>query len=143
MKAKLLSTLKYLFFLGIGVAILYAVFKDKDLEKMLADLRNAEYKWLLFSMVFGYAAYLFRGLRWLLLLEAMNYKTTANLATQSIAAGYFANIIFPRAGEVVRCTSLYKVTGIPVNKLFGTILLERTIDMILLLVCICLSFFRN
>lgn len=140
MKAKLLSILKYLFFLGIGVAILYAVFKDKDLEKMLADLQNAEYKWLLFSMVFGYAAYFFRGLRWLLLLEAMNYKTTANLATQSIAAGYFANLIFPRAGEVVRCTSLYKVTGIPVNKLFGTILLERTIDMILLLVCICLSF---
>lgn len=140
MKAKLLSTLKYLFFLGIGIGILYALFKDKDLDKMLADLQNAEYKWLVFSMAFGYAAYLFRGLRWLLLLEAMNYKTTANLATQSIAAGYFANIIFPRAGEVVRCTSLYKVTGIPVNKLFGTILLERTIDMILLLVCICLSF---
>ena len=140
MKAKLLSALKYLFFLGIGVAILYAVFKDKDLEKMLADIQNAEYKWLVFSMVFGYAAYLFRGLRWLLLLEAMNYKTTANNATQAIAAGYFANLIFPRAGEVVRCTSLYKVTGIPVNKLFGTILLERTIDMVLLLTCICLSF---
>jgi len=140
MKVKLLSTLKYLFFLGIGIAILYAVFKDKDLEKMLADLQNAEYKWLVFSMVFGYAAYLFRGLRWLLLLETMNYKTTANHATQAIAAGYFANLIFPRAGEVVRCTSLYKVTGIPVNKLFGTILLERTIDMVLLLTCICLSF---
>ena len=140
MKAKLLSTLKYLFFLGIGIAILYAVFKDKDLEKMLADIQNAEYKWLVFSIVFGYAAYLFRGLRWLLLLETMNYKTTANHATQAIAAGYFANLIFPRAGEVVRCTSLYKVTGIPVNKLFGTILLERTIDMVLLLTCICLSF---
>ena len=140
MKAKLLSTLKYLFFLGIGIAILYAVFQDKDLEKMLADIQNAEYKWLVFSIVFGYAAYLFRGLRWLLLLETMNYKTTANHATQAIAAGYFANLIFPRAGEVVRCTSLYKVTGIPVNKLFGTILLERTIDMVLLLTCICLSF---
>tara|TARA_B100000780_G_scaffold271339_1_gene232178 strand:+ start:186 stop:1199 length:1014 start_codon:yes stop_codon:yes gene_type:complete len=140
MTAKLLSTFKYLFLLGIGIAILYAVFKGKNLEKMLTDIQNAEYKWLVFSMVFGYAAYLFRGLRWLLLLEAMNYKTTAKLATQAIAAGYFANIIFPRAGEVVRCTSLYKVTGIPVNKLFGTILLERTIDMVLLLVCICLSF---
>lgn len=68
MKAKLLSTLKYLFFLGIGIAILIVVFKDKDLDKMVEDLRNAEYKWLIFSMIFGYAAYLFRGLRWLLLL---------------------------------------------------------------------------
>jgi len=140
MKAKLLSTLKYLFFLGIGIAILIVVFKDKDLDKMVEDLRNAEYKWLIFSMIFGYAAYLFRGLRWLLLLETMNYKSSANHATQAIAAGYFANLIFPRAGELVRCTSLYKVTGIPVNKLFGTILLERTIDLFLLVTCICLSF---
>lgn len=140
MKAKLFSTLKYLFFLGIGLSVLFFVFKDKDLEKMFVDLKNAEYKWLVFSMVFGYAAYLFRALRWLLLLETMNYKTSANHATQAVAAGYFANIIFPRAGELVRCTSLYKVTGIPVNKLFGTILLERAIDVVLLLICICLSF---
>ena len=91
-------------------------------------------------MLFGYAAYIFRGLRWVLLIEAMKYKATANQATQAIAAGYFANALFPRAGEIVRCTSLYKATGIPVNKLFGTILLERTIDLGMLLVCIGLSF---
>ena len=107
---------------------------------MLEDLRNAEYKWLIFSMLFGYAAYIFRGLRWVLLIEAMKYKATANQATQAIAAGYFANALFPRAGEIVRCTSLYKATGIPVNKLFGTILLERTIDLGMLLMCIGLSF---
>ena len=140
MKAKLLSTIKYLLFLSLGILILYAVFKDQDLDKMLEDLRNAEYKWLIFSMLFGYAAYIFRGLRWVLLIEAMKYKATANQATQAIAAGYFANALFPRAGEIVRCTSLYKATGIPVNKLFGTILLERTIDLGMLLVCIGLSF---
>jgi hypothetical protein len=140
MKAKLLSFLKYLFFLSLGALILYVVFKDKDLEKMLEDLRNAEYKYLIFSMVLGYAAYLFRALRWILLLETMKYKTSTSHATHAIAAGYFANVIFPRAGEVVRCTSLYKVTGIPVNKLFGTILLERAIDLTLLALCIAMSF---
>ena len=53
MKAKLLSAIKYLLFLSLGILILYVVFKDKDLEKMLEDLRNAEYKWLIFSMFFG------------------------------------------------------------------------------------------
>lgn len=139
MKGKLLSILKYLFFLSLGAIILYMVFQGKDLNKMREDLMNAEYKYLILSMIFGYAAYLFRGLRWLLLLETMKYKTTANLATQAIAAGYFANVIFPRAGEVVRCTSLYKVSGIPVNKLFGTVLLERTIDFAMLIGCIALS----
>ena len=140
MKAKLRSFLKYLFFLSLGALILYVVFKDKDLEKMLEDLKNAEYKYLIFSMVLGYVAYLFRALRWILLLKTMKYKTSTSHATHAIAAGYLANVIFPRAGEVVRCTSLYKVTGIPVNKLFGTILLERAIDLILLALCIAMSF---
>lgn len=140
MKAKTLSLLKYVFFLGLGALFLYFVFRDQDIEKMLQDLRNADYGYLIFSMIFGYAAYLFRGLRWLLLLKTMNYKTSANLATQAVASGYLANVVFPRAGEIVRCTSLYKVTGIPVNKLFGTILLERAVDLILLVVCIILSF---
>tara|TARA_B110000444_G_scaffold94600_1_gene89478 strand:+ start:1202 stop:2215 length:1014 start_codon:yes stop_codon:yes gene_type:complete len=139
MKEKLISSLKYLFFLSIGVLIIYYVFKDLDLKKMVEDLKNADYKYLFASMVFGYLAYFFRGLRWLMLLKTMNYKTTVTLATHSIAAGYFANALFPRAGEIVRCTSLYKVTGIPVNKLFGTILLERAIDLIMLVLCICLS----
>ena len=94
-------------------------------------MRSAEYKYLVASMIFGYAAYLFRALRWLLLLKTMNYNTSVSHATHAVAAGYFANIIFPRAGEIVRCTSLYKVTGIPVNKLFGTVLLERAIDLVM------------
>ncbi len=140
MKARALSLLKYLFFLGIGGLFLYFVFRDQDIDKMIDDLRNAKYEYLIFSMIFGYAAYVFRGLRWLLLLKTMNYKTSANIATQAVASGYLANALFPRAGEIVRCTSLYKVTGIPVNKLFGTILLERVVDLALLVFCITLSF---
>tara|TARA_B100001057_G_scaffold128596_1_gene127682 strand:- start:712 stop:1713 length:1002 start_codon:yes stop_codon:yes gene_type:complete len=140
MKEKLLSVLKYLFFLILGGGILYLVLKGKDLNKMLEDLRSAEYKYLVASMVFGYAAYLFRALRWLMLLKTMNYNTSVSHATNAIAAGYFANVVFPRAGEIVRCTSLYKVTGIPVNKLFGTVLLERAIDLVMLLACIAVGF---
>ena len=140
MKEKLLSVLKYLFFLILGGGILYLVLKGKDLNKMLEDLRSAEYKYLLASMVFGYAAYLFRALRWILLLKTMNYNTSISFATHAVAAGYFANVIFPRAGEIVRCTSLYKVTGIPVNKLFGTVLLERAIDLVMLVACVAMGF---
>ena len=140
MKERLLSVIKYLFFLILGGAILYLVLKGKDLNKMLEDLKSAEYKYLVASMVFGYAAYLFRALRWLLLLKTMNYNASVSHATHAVAAGYFANVIFPRAGEIVRCTSLYKVTGIPVNKLFGTVLLERAIDLVMLFACIALGF---
>ena len=140
MKDRFLSALKYIFFLILGGGILFLVLKDKDLNKILEDLRSAENKYLVASMIFGYAAYLFRALRWLLLLKTMNYKTSLSYATHAVAAGYLANVIFPRAGEIVRCTTLYKVTGIPVNKLFGTVLLERAIDLIMLVACIAIGF---
>jgi len=140
MKDRFLSALKYIFFLILGGGILFFVLKDKDLNKILEDLRSAENKYLVASMIFGYAAYLFRALRWLLLLKTMNYKTSLSYATHAVAAGYLANVIFPRAGEIVRCTTLYKVTGIPVNKLFGTVLLERAIDLIMLVACIAIGF---
>ena len=53
MKDGLLSIFKYLFFLILGAGILYLVFKGKDLNKMLEDLKSAEYKYLLASMMFG------------------------------------------------------------------------------------------
>lgn len=131
--------MKYLLFLSFGILLLYFVFKDQDLNKLAKDLKSADYKYLLASMVFGYLAYVFRGLRWLILIKSMKYKTSVSLAIHSIAAGYFANVLFPRAGEIVRCTSLYRVAGIPVNKLFGTILLERAIDLVMLSLCIGIS----
>ena len=140
MKEKLLSVIKYLFFLTLGVGILYFVLKGHNLNKIGEHLKSAEYKYLFASMVFGYAAYIFRALRWLLLLKTMNYNTSVSHATHAVAAGYFANVVFPRAGEIVRCTSLYKVTGIPVNKLFGTVLLERAIDLVMLVACIAVGF---
>ena len=74
MKERFLSALKYFFFLILGGGILFLVLKGKDLNKMLQDLKSAEYKYLVASMVFGYAAYLFRAIRWLLLLKTMKYK---------------------------------------------------------------------
>ena len=43
-------------------------------------------------------------------------------------------------GEVTRCTSLSQSENIPVNKLFGTIILERTIDFVILISLISFTF---
>jgi hypothetical protein len=48
--------------------------------------------------------------------------------------GYLANFAFPRIGEVTRCATLAKKENIPVDKLIGTVIVERTVDLISLLV---------
>jgi len=133
MNKKLISTVKYSIFFIIGVFLIYLVFKDADLEKMYNDLKSADYRWMLLSFVMGYAAYISRGYRWLQLLEPMGYKPKVINAINSVAITYFTNLALPRAGEVARATSLNQSEGIPVDKLLGTIVIERIIDMIFLL----------
>ena len=133
MNKKLISTIKYSIFFFIGILLIFLVFKDADLEKMYNDLKSADYKWMILSFVMGYAAYVSRGYRWLQLLEPMGYKPKAINAINSVAITYFTNLALPRAGEVARATSLNQSEGIPVDKLLGTIVIERIIDMIFLL----------
>ena len=94
-------------------------------------------------MFLGYLAFVFRGLRWKLLIKPLGFSPKNSDLIHSIAFGYLFNSFIPRSGELARCTALNRTTGIPVSKLFGHVLLERLIDFILLALCILLSILLN
>ena len=64
----------------------------------------------------------------------------------AVIVGYFANLAFPRLGEVVRCGLLDKHEKIPTVKSIGTVITERVLDMlcffILLILVLALEFSR-
>lgn len=140
MKARLKDILKYLLFTGIAALFLYLAFSKADWSKMLEDFRSADYRYVLLSMLMGYAAFISRGLRWNILLDPLGKKAKAWHAVHAISIGYFANALVPRAGEVMRCTALKETDDIPLERLFGTVVLERVIDGIILLTLILLAF---
>ncbi len=131
-KKRVLKTSKNLLFLFIGLTLLYLAYKEQDLNKLLEDLRGADYSWVVLSMVLGFFAYVARGYRWLILLEPMGYTPKLSGSVASVIIGYFANLAIPRIGEITRCTTMNQLEKIPVNKLFGTVILERVIDFIML-----------
>ena len=141
MNKRIINIVKYSIFFLIGLFLIFIVFKDVDAEKMMTELKGADYKLILLSFVMGYLAYMSRGYRWLLLLEPMGYKPKLINSVNSVAITYFTNLALPRAGEVARATSLNQSEGIPVDKLLGTIVIERIIDMIMLLLIITLTIF--
>ena len=81
---------------------------------------------------FGGLAIVIRGIRWIALIDALGYKSSKSNAIASVAIMYFTNLFIPRAGEISRCTSMSQVEKIPIDKLLGTILIERVIDFLLL-----------
>ena len=132
--------IKYILFFGIGVLLLFLAFNNQNPQELIEQLKTVDYLWVWLSMLFGFLAFISRGLRWIILLENLGYRAKPLNSIYAVSIGYFTNLAIPRAGEVTRCTSLSQSENIPVNKLFGTIILERTIDFIILVSLICFTF---
>jgi glycosyltransferase 2 family protein len=134
LKKKILSVIQYLFFLLIGLVLLWLVFRKIDVKDVAAEIRAAKYEWLLLSIILGVFSHIARAMRWNLLIRSMGYKTDTQTTFFAVMVGYMANTAFPRLGEVTRCGVLAKKKGIPFNSLFGTVISERVFDMIVLMV---------
>lgn len=137
-KKTIISIGKYLFFLGLGIALLYFSFRKLNMHDVWDDILIANYYWLLISLVFAIGSHIVRALRWNLLINSLNYKTKMSTTFFAVMIGYMANTAVPRMGEFVRCGVLSKKEKIPFNILFGTVISERIFDMITLLVIIFL-----
>lgn len=141
MNPRLKSIIKYVLFLGIGGVLFYLAFRNTEFEKLISDFQKANYWYVLASMIMGFLAFVSRGIRWTLLLEPLGKKPGTWNSIHSISIGYFSNLLVPRAGELARCTALNRVDRIPVNRLFGTVILERVIDFLMLFILVLLTFF--
>lgn len=133
MKKTLIQTAKFLGFLSIAIILLYFAFKGVKLQSLINELKGANYWWIALSFVFSLASFFSRARRWMLIIEPLNYKPSFWSTFYSEMIGYFANLAFPRIGEVTRCVTLGKKEKIPVDALIGTVIVERAFDVLMLL----------
>lgn len=96
----------------------------------MVSFKSANYSWVLLSIGAGALSHLFRAERWRLLMKPMGYSPKLHNTFFAVMIGYLANLALPRLGEVTRCGILNKYEKIPVNKSFGTVIAERSVDMI-------------
>lgn len=143
MSDRVKSSLKFILFFGIGVLLMYFAFRNINLHQMLSDLGQAHFQWVGLSLVFSIIALFSRSYRWGMLIEASGKKPKLRNLFYSVCSGYIANLAFPRLGEVTRCTALYEVEGNSFDLLVGTVIAERVIDFVTLLVLIFITLVSN
>ena len=137
MNKRFRTILQYLLFLGLGIFFAWLSLKNlnkENTEQIKLALNNARY-WLVipvFLILIG--SHLVRALRWRLLIEPLGYKPSVKNSFFAVMIGYLVNLGVPRLGEIVKCTVLARYEKIPADKLIGTIILERMIDAITLLI---------
>jgi len=130
LKKRLTQTVRTIVFLALAFFLLWLSFRGINFSDLLAVLRKAQYWWLLPAAIISLLSFLVRARRWNLLIEPLGHKPGLMNAYHSVVTGYFANLIFPRLGEVAKCASLSRNEKIPFDMLVGTMLVERTIDVL-------------
>jgi uncharacterized protein (TIRG00374 family) len=139
----ILQTLKFLAFFSVGCLLLWFAFRTVNFKKLGFELKQADYSWLILSVLFGFFAFVSRARRWVLLINPLGYRPSTKNAFYSLMTGYLANIALPRIGEITRCVALGKKEKIPVDQLIGTVVVERTIDFFSLLTIMIILIFTS
>ena len=106
MKKQLSNIVKFLFFLGIGVLLIWLAIRNKtaaELNNIKAAIEQANYFWIILSVVVSGLSHYFRAARWKILLAPLGHRPRTSNAFFSVMAGYLANLAIPRLGEVTRC----------------------------------------
>ncbi len=126
------TILKYLLPLGLAGLLLWFAYKDMDFNQMWVDLKTTHFWAVFLTLITTVIAHFARAARWNMLFVPMGYKVSLKNSFLAVMSGYFANLIFPRAGEVTRCTVLFTSEKIPLQTSIGTVLAERGLDLIML-----------
>lgn len=143
MRKKIINFLKFLPFLLIGITLLYFAFKGTNFRNIWADLKHANYNWVILALGLSVLGHLSRAIRWKILIEPLGYSPKTRNVFYAVMIGYLANLVAPRLGEVSRCGSLNKTDKIPFDSLFGTVIVERTIDLLVLIILTLVIFFSR
>lgn len=155
MKNSLINFFKFLLFLGFGLAILYFVFQKQQaayleecalngtpltdcslIEKIITDFKSANYGWIAVVYLCYMISNISRSLRWKMLIKPLGRNARFTNLFAAVMLGYFGNLGLPRLGEVMRSVAVSKYEKIPVERVIGTVIVERLMDVLFLLICI-------
>lgn len=144
MKKIAFKFLKFLAFFAVGAFIFWLIYKDHNLDEIKSILKNdVGYFWIFISLAIGLLSHVSRTLRWGLMIEPIGHKPRFINTFLAVMVGYLMNMAIPRMGEISRCGVLSKHEKIPFTKLVGTVVAERLVDMISLLILLAVVIFSQ
>ena len=138
--SRLRQILKIAMPLLLGGAILYWMYRGFDFQQVeRVVLHEMDWTWMLLSLPFGVMAQVLRGWRWRQTLEPLGEKTRRSVAVNAIFLSYATSLVIPRVGEFTRCGVLKRWDGVSFPKALGTVVTERVVDMVLMLLIMGLA----
>lgn len=139
------SIIQFIVLLGVGILLVWLSFRSvwTEKEKILNSFKSANYFWVGISVLISFFSHFLRAYRWNYLLKPAGYSVKPANALGAVLVGYFANYGLPRMGEITRCTLVTKYDDVPFEVALGTVITERIVDMLLLILIFFLTLFAQ
>lgn len=126
---------------ALGIGILWWMYRETDWTDFWHTISSElHWGWMLVSLIFGVVPQVFRALRWQMTLRPMGEFARSRTCINAIFLSYAASLVIPRVGEVTRCGTLKKVDDISFSKSIGTVVTERLVDSLIMLVIAAAAF---
>lgn len=127
--------------LALAVSILWWMYRGIGWEELMDALSHKmSWTWMLLSMPFGVLAQILRAMRWRQALSPMGERPRLSTCIHAVFLSYASSLVVPRVGEVLRCGVLQRYEGTNFSRSVGTVVTERIIDTLLILVLSFLTF---
>ncbi|MEI6487970.1 MAG: lysylphosphatidylglycerol synthase transmembrane domain-containing protein [Bacteroidota bacterium] len=139
MNKKSIQLIQYFTFLAIGLLLGYLFFTSLNIDELKQNIRTGNFSWFYVVMFVSLMVYVIRVLRWQMLIRAIGHETKFSNAFAALSISYFVSFIVPRLGEVTRCLSIKKQHDIGFMELLGTVIIERVVDIISLIIVLLLT----
>jgi uncharacterized protein (TIRG00374 family) len=134
-----LQVVQYFFLLAVGLILCWLFFRNFNFSELKTALANGNFSWFYMVMLTTLVVYVIRTLRWQMLIKATGHLTSFHNAFAALSISYFVSLIIPRLGEVTRCLSIKRQHPVPFMQLLGTVIIERVIDIISLMIMLLLT----
>ena len=133
---RLSNILKFVIFFALGALVVWLSIRGigpEEWENMKGAAKEAKYAWLGLSMICGFASHFSRAIRWKMMLDTLGQPVRLGNSFMALMCGYIVNLAVPRLGEATRIGLISRYEKIPVDKAVGTLISDRTIDLLSLL----------
>ncbi len=135
------NVLQLIVSLIIASGFLYFAFRGKDLSQLWDSLTQIHWIWFIILFFGGILSHYLRAWRWKYLLYPIKENIKVRNAFSAVMIGYLVNNVLPRVGELVRPYAIGKLEHVPKTAVFGTVVLERILDIITFFFILMVVFF--
>ena len=131
--------LKILLPISIGIFCIYFSFRNINFSDFTQYFFEINYAWVAIGIILGALSHISRSYRWKFLVNPLGYKLGFINSVLAVFSAYLINYTIPRAGDLARATMISKYEKIPLEKTLGTIVAERAVDVICIIIIICIG----